>query len=339
MPLNLHGLQCGWSRLRPALAAVGLFLHSHGLLPAETPAAAPDVVARGKGWTVPRPDLDGALTRVRAEAALRGKPLTEAQAAALRPQLLDQLILMRLCEARSEEADRAIARGNARRFIEGLKNKLGADGFRRLMTSAGYPDEASLERDKYAEALVTAVIDREVKTTIRIPTQDVREYYESNADKWLTPASVRYLHLALPRGGAAGGEVDAAARKRVEGWRRELEAGKDFAAVLRTVTAGEQPLATGGEESAVIGQLAPEVEEVVFHLSPGTLSRVVETADGYHLYRILERVPATRLPLAKVEEDIRALLVQRETALRLPEYVKRIRSAASVEILETPPSR
>jgi hypothetical protein len=57
------------------------------------------------------------------------------------------------------------------------------------------------------------------------------------------------------------------------------------------------------------------------------------------LVQVLERVPPRRLALERVDEDIRAVLLQRESKARIPEYLARIRKEADVELVWKPAVR
>ncbi len=297
--------------------------------------AADDLVVRGRGVEIRHSELERGIERFRTEALHRGQVLTDVQLDGLREQYLERLLLFRLCASRAEEADRAMARIESRKFIAGLRQRQGEVAFLGLLKRAGYT-EAEFEAEKFAESLVTAVIDREVKGTIRIPTQDVRAYYDANADKWIEPAAVRYLHLQWVTSGGVALEVVAAERRQVDGWRTQLERGKDFAALIHEVTTAHPGRATGGERRSVRGELAAELEAEVFRVEPGRLSGLVESGGALHLFRVLERIPARRMPLERVEEDIRAVLLQREAQPRIAEYLARLRRERDVEVLWKP---
>ena len=291
-----------------------------------------DLVVRGRGVEIRRSELERGVERFRTEALHRGQVLNEVQLDGLREQYLERLLLFRLCALRAEEADRALARIESRKFIAGLRQRQGETAFPGLLKRAGYT-EAEFEAEKLSESLVTAVIDREVKGTIRIPTQDVRAYYEANADKWIEPAAVRYLHLQWAASGVASPEAAAAERRQFEAWRTQLERGKDFAALLKELVAAHPGRVTGGERRSVRGELPPELETEVFRLEPGKLGGMVEAAGAYHSVQVLERIPPRRIPLERVEEDIRAVLMQREAQPRIAEYLARLRKEMEVEVL------
>ena len=162
-------------------------------------AAEPDpmgILVEGKGVRIERRELESEVQRLRGEAMQRGKPIPDEQLPEIRRQVLERLAVVRLCEARATPADRAKAADSAGKFIDGLRQSQGAEGLARLLRQAGYT-EAAFHGAKTAEAIVTAVIDREVRAVVRIPSADVREYYEKHAEQWEQPAAVRVQSLLI----------------------------------------------------------------------------------------------------------------------------------------------
>lgn len=303
-------------------------------------AGVDDVLVRGRGIEVRRGELEVGVGRLKAQALQRGKGVDDGQLDGLRQALLDQMILLRLCANRAEEADRAVARIESKKFIAGLKQSQGAEGFARLLRQAGY-SEGEFEAEKLAEALANAVIDREVKAGIRIPSQDVKDYYDAHADRWIEPAAVRVLYLSLPSETTAG--EPAAARRihrtKMEGWKAQLDSGKDFASLLASVTPAGGKGPGGGERRIVRGEIGGTVEDQIFGQELGRFGPVLEQDGVLWLVQVLERVPPRRLALEQVDEDIRAVLLQRESKARIPDYLARIRKEADVELLWKPAVR
>jgi hypothetical protein len=295
-----------------------------------------DLMVRGKGVEIRGREVDAMLERAKVEAVHQGIILTEEQQAALRVQLLERLVLVRLCEVRATPADRRRARQESGAFIDGLKKERGEEGFARLLKMAGYTLE-TFEADKLSEAVVSVVIEREVKSTIRIPSVDIQEYYDRHPERWMEPAAVRFLHLQLMTGvGGEGGptvEDRLKVRARMDGLLKQLERGADFAGLVREHSEDLSTKSRGGEYRSERGELPIELESEVFRLEPGKTSGVIESPLGLHVVRILERIPPGRIPLERVEEQIREVLVQRELPLRMAEFVERARREAGMEVL------
>lgn len=315
-----------------ALLAAGLMAHAAGTDPK-------DVLVEGKGVRVERGEVEAEVRRLCTEATQRGQLVADDQLPALRRQVLERLATVRMFEARATASDRARAEESARTFIAGLGQSQGAEGLARLLRQAGYTD-ATFRTAKVSEAIVTAVIDREVRPTVRIPSADIREYYERNAGQWEQPETVRVQNLLLSLktadGKPLGIEALAARRQRMRELRAEAERGGDFSALVRQHSQDEASKARGGEYRLPKGLWPEELEREAFTLEPGKVGGPVETYMGLHLIKVLERIPSRRLPLGDVEEEIRKLLTEREVQQRIPEFMERLRTDLGVRRLGEP---
>ncbi len=92
--------------------------------------------------------------------------------------------------------------------------------------------------------------------------------------------------------------------------RRRLEAGEDFVAISREVSRAAN--ADSGGELGFVNQesLPPEIDDVVFSLASGAISQPVQGTSGYHVFQVLEVVPAGSPDRAQVEVEVRAELAQ-----------------------------
>lgn len=296
-------------------------------------APADAVVVRGKGLEIRRGELDAAFSHFKAELLSTGRLLPDEQVPAVRAQLLDRLLLVHLCRAHATPGDLLRAELDSKAFIDRLRKEHGDAGFQRLIARAGYtgPDFAT---NKLAEAVVTAVLDREVKREVRIPTADRRRFYDENPDRWLEPPAVRIAWLPLllvDPAKATPLSPDLVVRKRTLAaeLRDRARRGEDFGALVRAH--GEDPKARG-EQLVTRGQLAPEIEEPAFRLEPGQVSEPIPFEGGIGILKVLARQPPRRLPFDQVDAQITELLVQREMQARIPEFVSRLRRELAVEI-------
>lgn len=106
----------------------------------------------------------------------------------------------------------------------------------------------------------------------------------------------------------------------------QLQSGADFAEIARQYSLDPSTKESGGDLGFFPrGTLVvPEVEDVAFSLSVGQISDVVQSAMGFHVVQVLERVQDKPL----TEESWQAL---REATFR--DWVSQLWSAANVDIL------
>ena len=110
--------------------------------------------------------------------------------------------------------------------------------------------------------------------------------------------------------------------------RQRLLAGEDFVEVSRQLS--RAPNAAEGGELGFFdqGSLPPEIDEVIFSLAPGAFSEPVQGPSGYHVFQVLEVVPAGPPDLAEVEAIVRMEVAQK----RLREHTQGCISQLALEI-------
>jgi peptidyl-prolyl cis-trans isomerase SurA len=99
------------------------------------------------------------------------------------------------------------------------------------------------------------------------------------------PATLGFRQIVItPRAREASRLV---ARLRLDSIRTRLEAGADFDSIARAVSQDPQSAAQGGDLGwNRRGAMVPEFDRMMFALTPGRISPIVETSYGYHVIRV-----------------------------------------------------
>jgi hypothetical protein len=61
---------------------------------------------------------------------------------------------------------------------------------------------------------------------------------------------------------------------------------------------------------------------------------VVTTQFGYHLIKLLEKIPAKKIDFATAEPDLKEGLAQQKIRKLLPDYIEKLRQEEQVQILD-----
>ena len=301
------------------------------------------VWAEGDGLRITASAVNAKVSRSFAEAAAAGRSLSDRDLTALRGRTLDTLIFVQLVLRRADQGDTNRALFETKSRIDGMiKNAPSADAFFRTLAQAGYTEE-SFRKEKFEEALVVNIIDREVKNRIRIPDSEIQGYYDSDDSRWKKPDQVKAAQIFFATINPENREklpadVIEAKKKKAEEALAQVQAGTNFATLAKQVSEDPSSRERGGEYVFQKTQMFPEFEQAVWNLKPGTLhSQVVTTQFGFHVFKKLDDVPARVIPMAEVTEQIRELMIQREMEVRIPEYGDRLRAEAHVKLLPGAP--
>ena len=305
-------------------------------------AGSDDVWAEGQGVRVTRSAVNAKVSRAVAEAVASGRVLTERELAELRARTLNTMVFVQLVLGRATAADTNRARFESKSRIDGiLKNAPSEDVFWKTVLAAGYTQESFLA-EKFEEALVVTILDREVKARVKIPDSDVRRYYEEEPARWQKPEQVRAAQIffatvtpddrkPLPA------EAVAAQRKKAEEALAKVKAGGDFAALAKELSEDPVSRPRGGEYVLQRKQMFDEFDQFAFSAKPGETSGIVESKVGLHLFRKIEVLPARTVPLEEVADQIREMLVQREMEVRIPEFADLLKASTGLRMAASAP--
>jgi len=118
-----------------------------------------------------------------------------------------------------------------------------------------------------------------------------------------------------------------------ESVRRQLDEGTDFVELSKRVS--RAPNADGGGELGFLNQggLSENLDEVIFALQAGEISEPVPGPSGYHIFQVLEVVPAGPPPREEIEPEVRRKLGEMAAREHAAECVQRLAGKVGVNVI------
>lgn len=294
------------------------------------------VVAKGKGVEVMASQVDEAYVAFKSNRAANGRPVSDAQRKAIEAQIIDKLIATQLFLQRATEADKQEGAATAEKFVNEVKKRATSEAaFNRELIAQGFTP-AQFEQQVKEQAIVKAVIDRELKAKQVIPPEDVRKFYDENAERFKEPERFKVSHILLTTKDQAGRDlptdVRAEKRQKLEGILQQVRDGKKWETLVADNTEDAATKENKGEYTFARGEMPLEFEAAAISLQPGQISDIVTTRYGMHLIRLIERIPSRTVEFAAVQDRIRESLLQEAVQKQLPLHVESLKKEAGVEI-------
>jgi parvulin-like peptidyl-prolyl isomerase len=222
-----------------------------------------------------------------------------------------------------------------------------------------YLGEASGEPWQGVSAKVASgLLDQYLERQVLIESARQRELLTLSDSRRLGPGEMRWIldQLCGPAPQPSPEEIDREVEKRLvedlpaqahvrqilvdsleqaEVARQRLAAGEDFVAV--SIELSRAPNALDGGELGVFfeGSLPEDVDRVVFSLKPGGISDPVQGHSGYHIFQVLEMIPAGPPDRTAVESAVRAELTERDARNHTHSCVARLASEVGVEVMSS----
>ena len=337
-------LICGELALAQGMAATSTPAPADAGAPA-TPAPKvsdlfPDeVVAKGKGVSIKRSQLDDAMVSIKSTFAARGQDLPPDEMNRLEQQVLDRLIQVQILLQKANDQDKAIGKEVCQKRMDAFRTRAGSEeAFARQLKSVGTTPQ-ELQSKMTDESTAEAVLERELD--VKVSDEAVKKFYDDNPSKFEQPEMVRASHILISTRDEANKDLPedqkTAKHKKAEDILKRARAGEDFAKLAKENSDDPGSKDKGGEYQFARGQMVPEFETAAFSLKTNQISDIVTTTYGYHIIKLSEKIPAKKVDLAKVTPDVKEYLKQQEMQKRqqdLQTYLDKLKKDAGVEILD-----
>jgi peptidyl-prolyl cis-trans isomerase SurA len=258
----------------------------------------------------------------------REEKLREARKAVLEQlienKLLDQEIRSKKIEVPDREVDAAIQELMTHNHIteNDLKKALAKDG----LTYSYYRQRIREDLGKMH------LVNREIKSKIVLKEEDLRKTYDQNLKEYTDQLEVKVQQIFFPIPQLAMEDQITTIRKEAQAILEKARQGEDFAQLALKYSKGPE-----AREGGVLGffkpkELRPELEEAAFKLKPGELSDLIQSPEGFHILRVMERKGGEPKSFAEVQDKIRDEMVQAEAERQFREWMKALRAKAYIDV-------
>jgi parvulin-like peptidyl-prolyl isomerase len=188
--------------------------------------------------------------------------------------------------------------------------------------------EAQMREQLRNQIQVREVMDKEVRSRIKVDEEDLRRYYRKNQEQFRVPEQFHLREVVvLDQGGLA---TDAERRQKAAEIRQAVAGGKSLADATaadkeKGVTSGEVDL---GWVSP--GDLDPTLEAAAWKLKPGEVSEPVAGRGGLHLILAAEHRESRIPPFSEVSSVIQSREQERVYSQETAKYLAELEQKSLV---------
>lgn len=168
--------------------------------------------------------------------------------------------------------------------------------------------------------LINQLLGKEIEASSKVTDKDIQDFYDSHKSDFMITNEVKISQILVKT------EDDA---KKVS---EKIKAGEDFSKVAAEMSTDKGSVKAGGSiGSFKRGDLAPELEEAVFRLKQGDVSRPVSMKDGIHIIKVLD-AKGTTVEFDKVKGLIGQKLTADKQKASFDTFVENLKKNYKVEV-------
>jgi len=185
------------------------------------------------------------------------------------------------------------------------------------------------------EIMKQAVIQQEVdrKIFFGLPMDELKKYFETHRDKFRKPESVTVSEIFLSSAGKNEADVKARAMELVA----QLRAGAEFGALAAANSEREvngvrsAPQNKGKVGAFEVPNLREDIATAIKNVKVGGVSDPLRTNDGYQIFRVDERTPASDAAVFNENQVREAMTIERSSKQR-DDYLQNLRNEAYIKV-------
>jgi peptidyl-prolyl cis-trans isomerase SurA len=253
-----------------------------------------------------------------------------AKAEEMKKSVLEELVNEALLEDRAKELDLVTSDAEIEDQIKRLKeqnNVTTDEDFQKGLAQSGLTIDRLRDQLRRTVTL-QRVVGREVNSKVDLSDDALRIIYEREKDTWRVPEKAHLAEILV-----SNGDDPARAAGRAKEASDLIKGGAKFEAAVKEYSDGATKARGGDLGTVARGELTAEIDKAVFSLPVGTVSDPIGTKFGWHLVKVIEKIPVSYKPFT----DVKAQLLKREQDTqfqkKLAEYLDKIKREAVIRVL------
>ncbi len=250
----------------------------------------------------------------------------------VRRNLLNQLIEDKLVYQEAVKRNIEISESEIDERVQEFKSRFKTEeDFVKIMNAQGMT--MTKLRERYRQQMAIRRLHLiEIKSKVFVSPLEIEDYYSKHSEEFNKPERVKLKSITIRKSSENQGKIDDDARTKAEQILTDLKKGANFTKIAEAHS--EDYNASSGGDLGFVGrgELAKNIDEIVFALNPGDLSPVIESDIGYHIFKVEEREDGKKLELEEVRDQLKEYLIRIKSKERFEEWMKQLKEKAYISI-------
>jgi parvulin-like peptidyl-prolyl isomerase len=224
--------------------------------------------------------------------------------------LLSQEIKINGIEISQEELEEALSQTEAGYTEDSFEKQLAFEGSTRKEWANAIENNL----------LIKKLISNLVNSKVSVSEPDMRRYFNENASKFHKREQVRALHIMVET------------EEEIRTIQKELESKqKDFSVLATEFSLGPEG-AHGGDLGYFEAGQMPEEFDNVFKLKTNSVSDIIRTPYGFHLFKVVDKVKERKMSFDESRKQVEKILLEKLQDSAFQKWLIQLKGKSEIEI-------
>ncbi len=297
--------------------------------------AIPDVIAEINGAPVKKDMFVEMLKGFQNNMLQFNQKLTKADVERVKQDILDNIVNARTLLTKAEMDKITVDQAKIDEQLAQIKGNFPKpEAYTKSLEAQGITED--FVKNEIGNSLkINQLVEKNVLSKINITDEQAKDYYDLHQTEFNQPERVRAAHiLAKFESPQPTEDEKKKVRERIEKIEERIKNGEDFTKLATEENDDMLASKQGGDIGVFAkGQVDPAFGDAAFALEPDQVSDIVESAFGYHLIKVSEKLSAGILPFEDAVESVKANLKNKESQEKVKTYIDQLREEFKVKIL------
>jgi len=283
------------------------------------------------GVAITDQDIQQEAAIIAADNQQRNLKWTRNQVLDFGAEIADTLIDRELLYQKAQQRNIKIRSPWVERALQELKSEIGSTAaYDAYLKKTGLDEEHLRERIRRG-LIIYRLLHRDILRRIKVSEAEMQAFFRRNPDYFIRKDEirVRQIFIAVPDG--ADVSVRGEALLRIQSIQDRLRRGKNFATLALEYS--QDPSRSRGGDLGYLerSQMIPSFADAAFALEPGQVSDIVETRFGYHLIKMVDRIPSSRMAYRNARVKIDRTLRRNKEKAAAAAYLADLKKQAIIQ--------
>ena len=261
-------------------------------------------------------------------------PNLEEELRNARLRLLNQIIEDKLVYQEAQKLGVKVTDEEIQEELERFRSQFkNPEEFNREIEKSGLKMSEFEQRIKERLAIMK-LHEYEIRGKVTLLPAEVEQYFQKHPEEFSQKEQVKLWGMTLRKNeeAIAKGLTDEPAKRKAEDLAAQLKKGADFEALAKKES--QDPRAGEGGSMGMVekGDMIENIDQVIFSLPEGSISDVLETEEGYHIFKVGAKTPASQKTFEEAKEEIREKLFRKKAHERFVSWMDELKKKAYISI-------